>query len=239
MDSAQSIEFQRADTVATNISRSGRLITQTRNTVKPWTFKVMPMEYMNWELYRDEIEQLFIKDRHTEHIIKLGGNSGSAWLSEYRGSLDKLLGPALLGVALKSATGNTMTISVDSSIAQNTLLFKSGDILQPGGTGTDNKTYRYPYVSVYDVYAPTPNPQGGTTDVTITLNRGFIHQANYGIKTQVDGQNVWTFSEGTNSIVAGNDCTWRVLVTTLPSVVLLPGKIAQFSGEVNLMEVVL
>jgi len=241
LDSAQSIEFSRNDTVATNVSRSGRLITQTRNTVKPWSFKVKPVDYMPWRDWREEIEQLFIRDRHTEWKIQLGGNSGSAWLSEYMGNSPRDLAilttqRPLSGITMKSATGNKITIEIDPEIVvPGTTILKSGDILQPAGSVAGGETYRYPYVCVYDVFALE-----GVVLYEVTLNRGFLDQSGYGTRTTVSNQNVWTFSSTNNQdrIIVGNDCNWRVIVTSMPAVSLQPGKLAQFSGEVQLLEVV-
>lgn len=217
MDSAQSIEFSRADLVATSLSRSGRVITQTRNTVKPWVFKVTPVPYMSWLQYRDEIEQLFIKDRHTEHEIKLGGNAGSAWLSAYQGALATDI--SLGRVTVTSIAGNTLTLGV-TNVTTSGVLFKAGDIIQFNGVGSDNLAYRYPYVVVEQV-----NFTVGDTSKTVILNRGYIIQAN--------------FNPVGKTLLTGNQCSWRVIVTSLPAVRYLPGKLVEFTDNVGLLEIVI
>lgn len=225
INSAQSIEFGRADTVATSVSRSGRVITQTRNTVKPWTFKVVPAQLFAWNAYRGAIEAVLTRDRHTEHEIQIGATTGSSWLTDYQGSL-----PVVSGVAqhifVTAFANNSVTIDVSSaSIADGTVVFRAGDLIQPAGTGTDGLTYRYPYAVTTDVVKNT-----GNTTKTFTVNRGIIAQANYNGTSATNNQ---------NKLRVGSACTWRVIMTTMPAVRYVPGRLVEFTGEMELLEMVL
>lgn len=225
INSAQSIEFGRADLVATSVSRSGRVITQTRNTVKPWTFKVTPQPVIPWSSYRGAIETILTRDRHTEHEIQIGATPGSTWLTNYQGSLPVVDGLAQ-HIFITAYSGNTITIDVSSSsIPDGTVLFRAGDLIQPGGTGSDGLRYRYPYAVTADVIKST----GNTTKV-ITLNRGAIIQANY---NALDGAN------GQNALRVGSAVTWRVIMTSLPGVRYVPGQFVEFTSDMSLLEMVL
>ncbi len=227
INSAQSIEFGRADLVATSVSRSGRVITQTRNTVKPWSFKVTPQPVMPWSSYRGAIEAVLAKDRHTEHEIQLGATGGSAWLTAYQGSCPRNSTTGILDYVYVTAfSGNTITINVSNAgIANGTVIFQPGDIVQPAGTGTDGKYYRYPYAVTEAVIK-----NSGDTTKTVKLNRGFIVQANYDVTSGTSGR---------NALKVGSACKWNVIMTNLPAVRYVPGKLVEFTGDMELLEVVL
>ena len=97
--------------------------------------------------------------------------------------------------------------------------FEAGDIIQFAGVGSDGEAYRYPYAVVSRV------TKGVADTNTVTLNRGYIIQANYNPVSSATNQ---------NTIRVGNACTWRVIVTSLPGVRYLPGKLVEFTGEVSL-----
>ena len=225
INTAQSIEFGRADLVATSVSRSGRVITQTRNSVKPWTFKVTPQPLLPWSSYRGAIETVLTRDRHTEHEIQIGATPGSTWLTNYQGGLTVTDGIAQ-NIFITAYSGNTITIDVSSaSIPDVTVIFRAGDLLQPAGTGSDGLRYRYPYAVTADVIKNT----GNTTKI-ITLNRGAIIQANYNALSGTNGQ---------NALRVGSACTWRVIVTSLPGVRYVPGQFVEFTSDMSLLEMVL
>jgi hypothetical protein len=227
INSAQGIEVARADLVATSVSRSGRLITQTRNTVKPWTFKVTPQQVMSWSAYRGAIEAVLTADRHTEHQIQIGATVGSSWLTAYQGNCPKNSSTGILDYVYVTAfSGNTITINVaNAGIPDGTVIFQPGDIVQPAGTGTDGLYYRYPYAVTEAVVKNT----GDTTKV-VKLNRGCIVQANYDVTSGTSGR---------NSLKVGTACTWRVIMTNLPAMRYIPGQLVEFTGEMELLEVVL
>ena len=225
VDTAQNIEFSRASLVATSVSRSGKIITQARNWVKPWSLKVSPAQVYNWAANRGMLETILNADRHTEQTIYIGAQTGNAWLTAYQGGV-ALTSGALTNVYATAVSGTTMTINVsNASIANNTFIFKKGDIVQFAGTGSDGLTYRYPYVVQADV-----QKLAGNTTKTVTLNRGYIPQANYDPTSQSNFQ---------SALYVGNACSWKVIVTKLPGVRYLPGKLFEFTGDFDLLEVVL
>jgi hypothetical protein len=225
IDTAQNIEFSRASLVASSVSRSGKIITQARNWVKPWSIKVSPAQVYAWADKRGALETILNADRHTEQTIYIGATSGNAWLTAYQGNAGLTTG-ALTNVYITAVSGTTMTINVaNAGIAVGTVILKKGDIIQPAGTGTDGLKYRYPYVVENDVIKGT-----GDTTKTVTLNRGYIPQANYDPTSQSNYQ---------AALYVGNACSWKVIVTKLPAVRYLPGKLFEFTSDFELLEVVL
>jgi hypothetical protein len=210
INSAQSIEFARAETVANSVSRSGRVIAQTRNSVKPWQFKVVPAAYLKWSTNRAAIEAVLKADRATEQTISLGATAGSSWLTDYQGGVGVTSG-VLDDITVTSASGNSLTIDV-SDIADGTVIFQPGDLIQP-------VDHRYPYTVTAQVLKAT-----GVDTATVPLHRGYIAQSGYTL--------------GGKAIKVGPACTFRVLATTLPGVRYLPGQLVEFTSEMQLLEVV-
>lgn len=218
INSAQSIEFNRSAVVAQSVSRSGRLLTQARNWTKPWQFTVTPPAYLNWSTNRAVIEAILTADRHTEQTVSLS----TSWLVPYRGTHTTTTG-VVDHITATAVSGTTLTIDVSSaSIPDNTYIFKTGDVIQFAGTGSDSLTYRYPYVVTADVQKLT-----GNTTKTVTLNRGYIAQTNYNPLSATNNQ---------NKIKVGAACDWRVKVTKLPNVRYLPGQLVEFTDVIEMIE---
>lgn len=218
VNSAQSIEFSRASVVAQSVSRSGRLLTQARNWSKPWQFIVTPPAYLKWADNRATIEAILTADRHTEQTISLA----TSWLVPYRGGVART-GHVLNDVYVTAISGTTLTVNVsNASIADNTYIFRAGDVIQFAGTGSDSATYRYPYVVTADVQKLT-----GNTTKTVTLNRGYIAQTGYDPTSATNDQ---------RKIKVGVGCDWRVKVTKLPNVRYLPGQLVEFTDNIEMIE---
>lgn len=137
INSAVSVEVNRTKLVAQSISRSGKILTSSRNWVNPWRFVVEPQPVWLHANYRSIFEPIINGDKYTAHTIKLGQN-GQAWVSEYLGSCARVNG-VLTGVTVVSATNGTAKINLNiGSLAADTIV-KVGDIIQPTG-------HKYPYV---------------------------------------------------------------------------------------------
>jgi hypothetical protein len=89
------------------------------------------------------------------------------------------------------------------------VVFAKGDLIQPNNS-------RYPYTVVDTVL------RGLTTTTSVTLNRSII--SSEGISLVGQGLKV------------GNSCTWRVLVTGLPTYQLVPMQRVQYTGDFELVE---
>jgi hypothetical protein len=64
----------------------------------------------------------------------------------------------------------------------------------------------------------------GDTTKTITLNRPYLVQLGYTLSGK--------------SLYVGNGCTWNVVLTSMPSLRYLPGKFIEFTGMIEMVEVV-
>ena len=211
VNTAQSVEINRAALVATSISRSGRLFTASRNWTKPWRFTVEPRAIYTWVEGRPIVESIMTPDKNIEQTITF--NAGSSWVVVYQGSLSS---PQLAGLTVNGASTGTLmrlNLSVEvQGLPADTVLFKAGDLIQPTG-------HRYPYVVTNTV------TRGTVTTVDLTLNRGILPQTGYSIAGA--------------GILVGNGCTWRVKVSNLPTYRILPGQLVEFTSAFELVENVL
>ena len=137
INSAVSIEVNRSKLVSQSISRSGRVLTSSRNWVNPWRFVVEPQPVWLHSNYRSIFEPIINGDKYTEYTIKLGQGNQS-WVTEYLGSCAKVNG-VLTGVTVVSATNGTAKLTLNIGSLDATTIVKVGDIIQPTG-------HRYPYV---------------------------------------------------------------------------------------------
>jgi hypothetical protein len=222
IDSAVTIEINKSKLVAQTLSRSGRLLTASRNWANPWRFTVSPKPIWDWATNRNLIEPIMNSDRVSIQTLQLGQNTGSAWLIEYQGTAPRTSG-VLDNVYLSTYSGSALTVNV-SGITGSYTLVKAGDIIQMAGTGSDDLEYRYPYTVTADVSVTT----GDTTKV-INVHRGFIAQANYDPLSSTNNQ---------RKIKVGTACKWYVQVTQLPNIKMIPGGFAEFTGDFGLTEAI-
>lgn len=159
INSAVSVEVNRTKLVAQSISRSGKVLTASRNWVNPWRFIVEPQPVWLHSNYRSIFEPVINGDKYAEYTIKLG-QGGQSWVTEYLGNADTASG-LLSNVTVVSATGTTMVVNTPSMTGK--ILVKAGDVIQPVG-------HRYPYVATETVTV-------SGSQSTIPLHRGFIPTA--------------------------------------------------------------
>jgi len=103
----------------------------------------------------------------------------------------------------------SVTISLSTVVSSSTVIFATGDIIQPANS-------RYPYT------VTSPVLRGSNTTTSVTLNRSII--TSEGIT--LPGQTLKT----------GNSCTWRVVVSALPTYQLIPNQLVQYTGDFELVE---
>jgi hypothetical protein len=219
INSAQTIEFARGALAATTMSRSGRLITSSRNWVKPWVFTITPKPVWNYADSRGIIEDIITADRITEQTISFGDNANMAWMMQKQGA--GVVGAT--GFVIDNTTDFNSAILVlqlgnaNTGHTAGTKLFKAGDIIQPAG-------HRYPYVVTSDVLMPSGSVNG-STKISVILNRALLAEDGY------------TFTNKT--LVAGADCMWYVKVTKLPTLKFFAKDFIQFTSDFEITEVVL
>ncbi len=103
----------------------------------------------------------------------------------------------------------TVVDSFSTLVSSSTVLFKIGDYIQPANS-------RYPYTITSQVL------RGSGSTVTVNLNRNII--TSEGITLTGQGVKV------------GNSCSWRVLVSGLPTYQVVPYDRLQFTGNFELIE---
>jgi hypothetical protein len=213
IDRAQQIEFDRRRLVSQTVSRSQRIKTAERTTAQPWKFKVTPPGVLLWANSRGIVEVITLNDRVNEYQISLNNNSKMNYITAYQGELSN---NQLNNLSISSTSTATLILtdlpSITGEVTSSTVLFRPGDIIQPANS-------RYPY-SVQNTVL-----RGATTQTSVSLHRPFIT------------------SEGVNvvgqSVLVGNSCTWRVVVSALPTFKLIPNKQLQFTGDFELVEKVI
>lgn len=209
IDNAQQIEIDRRRMISQSISRSQRVKTAERSTSQPWKFKVTPPGMLNWSSSRGFIEVINLNDRSNEYEISLNNNPGMNYITEYQGACTQ---PQLDAMTIYAQSTSTITLTGLPTLPQGTVLFARGDLIQPANS-------RYPYAVAETVY------RGATTTTNVTLHRNIITSENINLV----GQN----------ILVANSCTWRVLVSALPTYQLVPGRFVQYTGDFELIEKVI
>ena len=206
IDKAQQIEIDRRKIISQSISRSQRIKTAERSTAQPWKFKITPPGMLPWTASRGFIEVIDFNDRNTEYTISLNNNAGMNYITGYLGGITQ---GQLSSLTIQAVGTSTMTITDLPSVSSSTVVFAKGDLIQPNNS-------RYPYTVVNTVL------RGLTTTTSVTLNRPII--SSEGISLIGQGLKV------------GNSCTWRVLVTGLPTYQLVPMQRVQYTGDFELVE---
>jgi hypothetical protein len=206
IDKAQTIEIDRRRVVGQTISRSQRIKTAERATAQPWKFTVTPPAYLKWSSSRDLIEVIDGGDRVDEYTVKLSNTAGMNYITQYQGGLNTA---DLEAMTIQAVGTDTFTLTVLPAVSSSTVIFAKGDFIQPQNS-------RYPYT-----VAETCT-RGSSTTTNVTLHRNVIT------------------SEGVNLVGQGlnvaNSCTWRVVVSGLPTYQLTPMQLVQYTGNFELIE---
>lgn len=160
IDKAVNIEVNRSKLVAQNVSRSGRISTNSRNWVNPYRFTVTPKPIWTNAEYRAIFEPIFNADRYEAHSIRLSNyddttglaTTDSAWITAYQGGADITANNNNLdSYGATSATSGTRIILTNTSsttITAGIYIVKKGDWIRPAGNP-------YPYQATEDVIIPT------------------------------------------------------------------------------------
>jgi hypothetical protein len=206
IDKCQQLEIDRRKIISQSISRSQRIKTAERSTAQPWKFKITPPGSLPWSASRGFIEVIDFNDRNTEYTISLNNNSGMNYITSYLGSITQ---GQLNSLTIQAVGTSTITITGMPAVNSSTVIFAKGDLIQPNNS-------RYPYTVVDTVI------RGATTTTSVTVNRPII-----------TSEGITLTSEG---LKVGNSCTWRVLVSGLPTYQLVPMQRVQYTGDFELVE---
>ena len=103
----------------------------------------------------------------------------------------------------------SVTVSKIQLVSSSTVVFNTGDIIQPANS-------RYPYT------VTQPVVRGVNTTTSVSLNRNVITSEGVTLAGQ--------------ALSVGNECTWRVVVSGLPTYQLTPMQLVQYTGNFELIE---
>jgi hypothetical protein len=219
INTASNIEINRSKLVAQTVSRSGRISVASRNWANPFRFTVTPKPVWTYTEYRAIFEPIFTSDRYTTQSIALTNfntstgaltQTGMDWITEYQGSLAGATDQILDDYQATSMTGNALTITKTGSPANGIPIFKAGDYLRiVGGV--------YPYIVSSDVTT------SASATAVVTVHRGKLE----------------TFSAGTNIYVGRRAALFNVIVSKLPQIRFLPGKLVEFTSDFEMVEEIL
>ena len=160
IDTAVNIEVNRSKLVAQNVSRSGRISTNSRNWANPFRFTVTPKPVWTAAEYREVFEPLLDRDRYETHGFILNNvNSttgiatlGNSWMVNYQGNADAPTSDNNIDsyYATSATAGTRIILSNVNSTTTTAGLFlvKAGDYIRPAGA-------KYPYIATSDVKIPT------------------------------------------------------------------------------------
>jgi hypothetical protein len=159
IDSAVNIEVNRSKLVAQNVSRSGRISTNSRNWTNPYRFVVTPKPIWTTAEYRAVFEPIFNADRFEAQQIRLseydnttGLPTNNAWITQYQGGADiSTTNGVLDGILCQPSTAGTrivMGYSSTNAPVAGTYIVKKGDWVRPFG-------YIHPYQATEDIIMPT------------------------------------------------------------------------------------
>jgi hypothetical protein len=222
MTYAQSMKIDRSDVVAQSVSRSGKVYTEKRSSVKPFRITFTPPDVLPWtQANRLIVEDILAKDRHTPHTTRLGFSLGSQWMADYLGNKASYPWNQTTGqigsCTFNSNAGNVLTINTPGGSVGDVVL-ETGDIIQPSD-------HPYPYVVVRSDAGVSTYLKTGAT-LAVTVHRPYMPHF-------VNGSEV---PMANKAVIAGGFVTYNMIVTTLPSINYIPGKFIQFSGDFTLLE---
>ena len=215
IDKAQQIEIDRRRMVGQTMSRSQRIKTAERSTAQPWKFKVTPPAQIPWTTGRVIAEAIDAGDRVTEYQISLNNNSGMNYITAYQGDMRQV---QISDLVVSSTSTSTLVIGtlpgigssgLNGAISTASVLFAAGDVIQPANS-------RYPYTVTATVR------RGSNSTVSVPLHRPLI--TSEGISLTGSGVKV------------GNSCTWRVILTIMPTYSLIYGQRMQYNGDFEMVE---
>jgi hypothetical protein len=206
IDRAQQIEIDRRRMVGQTLSRSQRIKTAERATAQPWKFKITPPASLPWTASRGFMEVIDFNDRVAEYEISLSNSPGMSYITSYMGELTQ---GQLNALEIQSVGTSSFVITSLPSVSSSTVVFAKGDLIQPENS-------RYPYAVVNTVV------RGLTTTTSVTLHRPIITSEGVTLSGQ--------------GLAVGNSCTWRVIVSGLPTFQLIPMQQVQYTGDFELIE---
>ena len=211
------LTISRPSLTSQQMTRSGRLVSNTVNFSRPWRFTFTFNPGRRYSLAREFVESIDYMDRRYTEDIDIGAtNVNLGYITGYQGDHLNLAQQCTL-TSVNDYT-NSITINVPTGSIDGGYLFKAGDFIQPG------RADGYPYV--YTVVSNVPMPSTSTS-LTIMIHRNFLPH-NYPATS--------TFLGKTLSI--GTDVRFRVQLVSKPDTGLGSDQLFKTESAYVLQEVI-
>lgn len=196
IESAVNIEINRTQLVAQSLSRSGRLLTSSRNWANPFRLTVSPRPLWTWQEYRSILETVINQDRYNSSYIylynQLTAGTDLDWIAAYQGNIDANSNGNLddtLGNATTQATGTSIYATYSGSVNTGYMV-RNGDWIR-----FNNNPYAY--IVTADVALT------GAGNYTIPIHRGFIPEIDYAGNFSIGQKYIITTVGTTNFTLIG------------------------------------
>jgi len=216
IDNAQYITVDRRELTGSSMSRSGHYKTADRN-VNVYSFTMGMHNGLKYSTNRAVLEDLYsATSTTTEANISLNNNTDMNYLTDYQGDLTS---PQQAQITVNGITGKEIYIDqtgITGDVSGYTHILKKGDFIQPEGNVGG---YRYPYQVTSDVAFNIAD-----SNTTVGVHRPVLSQTGVALTS--------------GGVKLGNDVTWRVKVTSLPTYSVVPYDRIEFSETFNLIEVI-
>lgn len=214
INSSTNLQIMRPRMTAQQVTRSGRLISNTVDTARPWRFQVTYRPAKRYAEARGMLEDLDFLDRAYTEDIDIGySNTRLSYITGYQGD-----NPSAK-ITLESTYDYDSQIEVSYEFADNGgILLKKGDYIQPGRMSG----YPYVYTVTGDVEAESAS---GT--VSVPIHRNFVPY-NYPEEITFIGQ----------PVAVGTDCRFRVQMIARPNAQVQVDQFLGFESEFVLQEVI-
>ena len=216
INSSTNLQIIRPRMTAQQVTRSGRLISNTVDTARPWRFQVTYRPAKRYADARGMLEDLDFLDRAYTEDIDIGAtNPKLSYITGYQGDNPDAM------ITMTDSNEYAREITVSYTGADNGgLLLKKGDFIQPG------KESGYPYV-----YTVTGNVGIGANTsgqgLTIPIHRNFIPYNYPEVTTWLDQE-----------VAVGTDCVFRVQMIARPNAQVQVDQFLGFESEFVLQEVI-
>jgi hypothetical protein len=187
---AETISINKRKTAGIQYTRSQIVRVSETTTRNPWRFTVKVARVFDYAQARALIETIDTLDRINPEIISFSDNANLSYMFAYQGEATT---EQLAALEVYSFEGNQLLLDNLTTIANGTVVFKKGDIIQI-------ENYPYPFTI-------TANVVKSSSTITVP-----VHRANF-ISDAVANANV----------VVGNAVNFQMICINMPTYTLSPG----------------
>lgn len=157
VEAQQSMTVNTRRNVGQQVTRGGQIRTAQYLTAVPWTFTIVPHNFLYYPQVRDVIQTIDNLDRLTAANITFS-SANLSWFTSYRGQLSGAQAAALTLASVPVANATTISIgnlpAIGGSITTSTIVLAAGDFIQLGSY-------------VYKITADVLRGSGATVNATI------------------------------------------------------------------------